>query len=351
MQDRAGEPISTDEFLRILEETGSQGVNLSRRKLASINLDAATLADKLGEYRESHGDRTPKWWSDVGDVARLDLRGIILEDADLIHAKLPGADFFDARLRLANFGRADLSGSLLLWADLSESSLISANLSNVSLYGANLQGADLTFANTGGVLWERAALGRTRLSRGQLTPSLQDEVEARKTANSEKFQKAAEAYVEHRLNFLSLGRYDDASWAHVKAQRLKTDSNRLDFLNYENTWRSRTAASFRWISSKLWDWLSGYGETPQKPLAWAGVLALILFPLIYWIASVPDRSVGGDPSAIDSLTYSLTTFGTLSFDRLQPTTTAASILSSTEAFAGVLLFSMFIFTLGNRVGK
>ena len=94
---------------------------------------------------------------------------------------------------------------------------------------------------------------------------------------------------------------------------------------------------------------------------WALSLVLIPFPLIYWaIGALPGRRGVFTSSSLsdvdwggwtDSVVYSLTTFGTLSFNRLQPEGSIASVVSAMEAYTGVLLFALFVFTLGNRMSR
>ena len=98
------------------------GVDLSWRNLAGVNLEEANLVSAL-------------------------LRGAHLSRANLTGADLSGAELVDSNLNDASLLRANLTGANLEDASLVRASLNSADLSRANLTGANLSSADLSAVN------------------------------------------------------------------------------------------------------------------------------------------------------------------------------------------------------------
>ena len=94
--------------------------------------------------------------------------------------------------------------------------------------------------------------------------------------------------------------------------------------------------------------MTGYGERPILPVLWAVLFVVALFPTLYWITGSLSDSADGFP---DAIAYSATTFSTLSFNRLQPDSSAASVISAVEAVTGVIMFALVVFTVGNRMSR
>ena len=91
----------------------------------------------------------------------VDLKGAVLNFADLSGADLRGANLTGAKLIEARLKEADLSGALLVGANLShaklnDADLHHANLRLADLYGANLTGADLELATLEGTVFTTA---------------------------------------------------------------------------------------------------------------------------------------------------------------------------------------------------
>lgn len=117
----------------------------------------------------------------------------------------------------------------------------------------------------------------------------------------------------------------------------------------------------RWAGSWCFDILTGFGETPQKPIAVGATVCGIVFPLIFWaIGALPDHAGlfrSTSPFNIDwsdwwdSLLLSFASFGTITFNRIQPENDVGTLIAAIEAFTGVLLFALFVFTLGNRMSR
>ena len=283
-----------------------------------------------------------------GGSQGLDLHGADLSNVDLKQANLSGAHLEHANLSGTQLQRAHLRGTYLQEANLRK---------------AQLQGVDLYHVESlAGVSWYGAFLDRTRMRQKHLgKKAIRDEADAHRKKTACAYHEASEAYLLLKNNFTSIGRYEGSAWAYVKEQQME---------KMEHYWKWRADGGQIWrVRGSLWrclckwgyELLTGYGERPLRPLVWAVGLVAVFFPLLYWaIGALPGHSrafTSSSPSDIDwagwgdSLIFSLTSFGTLSFTRLQPEGTLPNLIAAFEAMIGVLLFALFVFTLGNRMSR
>jgi len=94
-------------------------------------VDTKPIADVLTAHRE--------WLDSNGESGeRANLKGAILQQADLHDANLERADLRDARMSVSDLMRANLKGADLRGADLWMSDLKDTNLEGADLRGANL---------------------------------------------------------------------------------------------------------------------------------------------------------------------------------------------------------------------
>ncbi len=113
------------------------------------------------------------------NLSRMNLKGVILDEADLrktdfFKANLSGASlkkvsFIDARvvnadLRSANISSADLSRSVFAYSDLRDVNLSNSKLVRASFYGAKLEEATLTAAQIQGAIFREADLRNSNMS-------------------------------------------------------------------------------------------------------------------------------------------------------------------------------------------
>ena len=359
--------LSAQDILTLIEANDRpEGLDLSKCGTLKIDLSRETIEHKAELYVRRHSI-PPPWFSLIDDG--VDLTGVRFREASLNRAQLQGADLSSADLTLADLSGANLEGADLLDAELEESRLWEARFQGATLRSANLAKADFRLAHLQsvdlsdakslvGARWYGAFLDRTRLRQEQLGATIGDEKEV---WSSDGYRRAKEAYLALKNNFNTIGRYEDAAWAYVKEQRMEKAAlvRQLDWQQFPRRpfWRAFTPWALNWA----WDALTGYGETPQKPLGVAAVLASLFFPLLYWaIGALPGHGAAftsASPSDIDwaglsdSLIFSLTSFATLSFSRLQPEGTLPNLIAASEAMIGVLLFALFVFTLGNRMSR
>jgi uncharacterized protein YjbI with pentapeptide repeats len=124
---------------RNVQITGAEGESLQAKDLRNINLSGAV-------------------------IEKLDLRQIVLTNANLNGIKILRADLGGADLRQASLIDANLTASSLTQSNLTEANLLRINLSQTKLNGANLQGVELMRSNLA-----EADLSNTNLSDANLT--------------------------------------------------------------------------------------------------------------------------------------------------------------------------------------
>jgi hypothetical protein len=294
-----------------------------------------------------------------------------LTDSFLVEVKAPGADLSHGDMRGCYLIGADLKGADLSHARLQGADLSKATLTGATLCDAKLTEVDLTGAQLDGVNWYGAWVVGSYLTRHQIGSAIVQERESYQgpdprpedAAIPGRFAQAASVYRVLKNNFLSIGSYDDASWAYVKERvmRKKThwpararESYPLEFeaLKAEGVlgrW-SRLAFFTRHSASWALDWIfeltSAYGERPLRALAWAGALVLGFSLLFGWIGGIDNARSGWD-----YFNYSLGSFVTMSFNDLGAVSAPARILTSIEALLGICLLALLMFALGNRINR
>ena len=359
-----GTRLQRDDVLQLIAVNGGpDGLDLSETDLRAIDLSSDAIYRALPDWGSEPGTPWQKWYS--SHTLGINLQGALLERTDFSGGHVWRGDFRGAVLRGCilrgvDAGHADFEGADLTKADLADAELTRANIREVNLDGVVLRGANcqglnfLQVRSLRAVYFALCRLNGALITRECVASGIGEE-------RDKDWQRAKEAYLVLKNNFNSIGRYDDASWAYVKEQQMEKMANYREWRSHGwRLWRAR--ASFgRW----LWKWtcqlLAGYGESPHMPLIWAAVLSILVFPLLYWATgALPGHDpafTSAAPSDIDwagwgdSIIFSLTSFGTLAFNRLQPDGALANILAAFEGFAGVLTFALFVFTLGNRMRR
>lgn len=399
--------LTPEDVLDIIEKNGGpRGVNFDGVDLSKIVLDFEVVRKKVDACRRSQ----PAWYSGV--THGVNLRGATFRNANLTGAVLAGADLTGASLNEAHmhlsdfhdskftdsflvrlyapeaiFVYCDMRGCFLLEADLRGANLSSARLQGSDLSGAKLNDAilcdaklaeaDLTGAELTGANLFRAWLVGTFLTRQQIGERIiqesemyedpvcvHDDQRVRLKSMPGRYAQAASVYRSLKSNFLSIGSYDDASWAYVKERKMRkrthwppkrvresypAEFNRLPTEGLRSSW-SRLKFYTRHLASFILDWVfeltSNYGENPSLTLYWA--LALILgFSLLFY-------GIGGIVGAetwLDHLNYSLGAFVTMSFSEFRAASSAAKTLTSIESLLGICTLALLMFALGNRINR
>ena len=264
----------------------------------------------------------------------------------LSRVDLSGSQIFDMNLEGAELVGADLSGCDLTHCNLRGADLTKAKLANARLWNANLQGANLNEADMKGAdLWS-ASLFNTKIWRTDFkdvksltmrnfSKGLKSLTSAR--INEEGLLSAEESYRTLKSYFLQSGTCNDASWASFREktmERLILKKNR----------------SWHYIPSLIMDTLCGYGEKPHR-IVLSALFTIFAFAGIHLFFNGVEMT--GDPSYVlkwsDYLYYSTITFTTVGYGDFIPKASALfRLLAATEAFVGVFLTGLFIFTLARK---
>ena len=287
------------------------GANLKKVSLEKAHLERASLSK--------------------ADMSQADFSGARFFDCDLEGADMIGTDLSDCDLTHCNLKRVDLTKGALVNARLWSSDLSDANLTE-----CDLSGADLWSANLSGVkLWHTLLNGAKSITKMSFSRSS-------KLFNSSMINEAGalsaeESYRDIKQYFLSNGMYNDASWASFKEKTME----RLA-LKKKGDWN--------YFPSLVMNILCGYGEKPYRIIV-SALLTILTFALLYFSLNTVERS--GDYSYMlkwyDYLYYSTITFTTVGYGDFVPKAQLAGrLLAAVEAFSGVFVTGLFIFTLARK---
>lgn len=282
-----------------------------------------------------------------------------LRDARLDEAKAAGADFRDsdlsgASLRRADFGGACLRGATMRDAQFGGASFHGADLTRAVLPFADLAGCDLTHVRLAG-----AWLERTRMTANQLGGAVGEEVAG-------EYPAAYDAYTALELNFRSLGRGEDESWAYRKRRRMGKLAHRAAVAAAFKRPVTLSAALSAWrhggsyLVDGFVEWLSDYGESLTRVLR-AIIVVLLVFAALFWVTDglVPREDMpeslhrGWTVLVLDHLLFSLNSMTTVGpgLVELKPASELAVLLSSVETVFGTVLIGLFGFVLGARMRR
>ena len=280
-------------------------------------------------------------------LRNLDLRGIILNQADLseayhreinlVYANPEGASLGDAnleraKLKEANLQGADLSGTSLQGADLRYANLErvnlrQANLQEAWLWEANLQGADLSGAHL-----EGAKLGDVRLSP---ETKLEDVHWGNYILGEEAtgfLESALDVYRRLKQWHTIAGMYDKAGrffYREMEAKRkaLKWWPNPLP----------KIQQTLYWL-------VYGYGEIPWRVFVSAVAVVLGLALIYFAIGTLTPNTF------LNSLYYSAVSFTALGYGSWAPQPTGwVKGLGAFEAFLGVFMIALFLVTFTRKM--
>ena len=264
---------------------------------------------------------------------KKELKGIVLTGANL-----SGMDFTGT----------DLSEAFLNHCNLSNCKLIDANLMKAFLQGANFENADLTRTNIMGAVFTHANLFNVKLlaysfttTRPPINLSLQSfgsqRVFGRQQINESVPYFAEPTYRALKSYFVSNGDYDGAGWASY-CERL------MQQVNYR-----KKKQYLQWFPLMTFNILCGYGEKPYRVIAWSSVM-IFAYAIAYRVFGliIYDNS-STSISWIDSLSFSMATFCTLTFPDLLPINDSiARFVMASEAFCGIFSLGLFVFTLTKK---
>ena len=301
-------PLTREHVLRLIEQNGgtARGLDLSGRNLNGINLLGMDLRVIL--------------------LPRADLRGADLSNADLraaflLHSNLQGANLSEANLEGASLDAADLQGSDLSEANLRAASLHLAKLRRASLFGANLEEAHLE-----AVQWGHHAMF--------LGPQFMAGEETRgEWILAERIYRSLENW--HREQ----GMYDIAG----------------DFFLREMTAKRKQMK--RWGLSRAWlklvSLICGYGEIPERTVAWGACWLLGLALVYFFLGAVWPFTLTLE-GFLASLYYSAVSFTSLGYG---PWFFADSVrgwaqgVGAFESIMGAFTIALFLVTFTRKMTR
>lgn len=264
-------------------------------------------------------------------LSRVDLSGEHLFDLDFEGAELVGANLTGCDLTHCNFRGADLTKANLTGARLWNSDLTGANLSEADLTGCDLWNACLHKARIWHTDFKDAKLLSARNFAEDMKPA------GKAMVDESGLLSAEEAYRGLKKFFLQNGMYNDASWASFREKTIE----RL-LLKKSKNWH--------YLPSLVMNLLCGYGEKPQR-IVLSALFTIFGFAVLYLLINgVQSSSSPGDALTwADYLYYSTVTFTTVGYGDFTPRPYPFfRLLASSEAFLGVFLTGLFIFTLARK---
>lgn len=407
LKDNEQPDLTAKQVLEAIQQQGSPSkVDLSLMKMKGIDLSSDAIRLFVSEANQMGSTKLP-WVTNLtwqilpygtsidcqSNVVRLDLTGANLNHAILVDANLSGAVLTGTNLYWTYLLKANLKGCNLYGANLKRGQLQMANFENALLIAADIRDADVTATNFHGANFEGCQLeevdlrsvaslegaffNRSRLCKTQIV------AETFGRGVGEEFRgwwrEARETYITLKNNFIAIGRYRDASWAYMKERRMEgktyfptqegseTVQEFVDSLSATSWLKEiRIVNLYRWylylkifllpgarinrmgyLLNRLEDFLCGYGEQPTKVLRLV-VLMWIVFPILYWISKGVAR--GSEPASFfDSVIFSFRASLAFSFGDLQPLGVMGNVLAAAEAFFGLALLALLIYTLGRRM--
>ena len=335
--------------------------------------------------------------------------GMILTDTVLVGTNFDGADLSGG----AVLDNANLRSAVLTNTRLWDARIRDSRLRNVTIgYGTALQHADLTSSSLLGaiaigerILWLGAILDRTAMERGLVEGHIGEE------ARGYIFD-ARRIYAALRLNFESLGQRSDALWAYAKEKEtdrrthfyfhdatgdpkghlkqligrpISKGDKAINLFIEERKLAGKTSKWFSgalkaliyfklfvcpdgvahpgnetdyirvnrlaFLFSLLQSFFWGYGVNPARVLR-TFLLSYLIFVGVNWLVdSLSPASGAGDVGVGDYFLFSLLSLATMSWPEGQGLITDSGVLlAGVESAVGILLFAVFVFTLGRRLG-
>jgi hypothetical protein len=265
------------------------------------------------------------------DLSRADMSGMQLFDADLERAELVGSDLTGCDFTHCNMKGADLTRARLVDSRLWNSDLTDSNLTEAQMKGADLWNARLFNSK----MWRADLTGARSLSIRNFSKDGSASWKARIDESGP--LSAEDSYRALKNYFMQNGMYNDASWASYREKTMERMIMK----------KNRDA---HYIPSLFMSLVCGYGERPHR-IVFTALFTITFFALFHYALNSIQSTV--DPSYAlrwsDYLYYSTITFTTVGYGDFVPKAAALFRLSAAlEAFLGVFLTGLFIFTLARK---
>lgn len=379
--------MDLDKLIRAIEANGGpENLDLTGVDMSGCDLSREAVIRKVEELE--HKGR-PIWQSHVN--GGLNLSGAILKSArffstnmafvdlsfaDLEEAFLQAANLSNARLRNTNFYNAELNQ-----CDLSGITAPNASFDNADIGNSILSGANFDEASVKGASFYRAKFSGTQLSRREIGERIVQEdretfedflLEHHASLGKEgvqswldrrHYEDARQVYASLKVNFLEIGNFDDASWAHIKERQMAKMTHHPKYAHryysYQLQNNSGEFSMARWsfyishTGKWILDWLAeltvGYGERPLRTIVWSSFI-LFVFPFVYMLSGGIE-STKAHLTLLDYFNYSFGAFTTMGFSQFNAVTPLSQTLTSIEALLGISFLALLMFALGNRISR
>lgn len=273
-------------------------------------------------------------------------QGVDFTESDLSQADLSESHFFDSKFKNASLLGADMRLCDFTHCDLTRADLTKARLSGSRLWNTDLSCANLTESDLSSADFWNASLFNTKIWHAELRDV--------KSITKASFMKEArflpmyhidesgelsaeESYRQIKQYFIVNGKYNDASWASFKE---KTMERRL-------LWKKK---DLNYLPSALMNLLCGYGEKPYRIIL-SAFFCILAFAFVYGTLNAIDSPAypGSGIKWFDYLYYSTITYTTVGYGDFIPKPYGAfRLLAACEAFLGVFLTGLFVFTLARK---
>lgn len=384
---KSSNKINLDKLITLIEKNGgADNLDLSGKDLSGGDFSRSAIIIRVNRRRYKE---RPIWQNHISgglNLKRVSLQNANLFGADLSFVDLSGANLQEsflqaanlsnARLRNTNFfhvelNQCDLSGATAPGAIFDKSDMGSSNLTGTNFDEASLKDVSLYHAQLTGTQISRKELGNTIVQeyRGSLESFLlEHHASLGKEGVTEwldrrQFEDARQVYASLKANFLGIGNYDDASWAHIKERQMAKMTHHPKHARtyYQKEipqnakrfsvhwWKLYFSHTIKWLLDWLAELTVGYGERPMRTIAWA-ILILFVFPFIF-MTSGGIESTQGSMSWLDYFNYSFGAFSTMGFNQFEATTPLSQALTSLEALSGISILALLMFALGNRMSR
>ena len=285
------------------------------------------------------------------NLKKVSLKGVLFEkfdfsNSDLSRADLSESHFFDSKFNGASLIGTDLSSCDFTHCDMRDTDLTKSKMSGARLWNSDLSGANMTEADISSAdfwnaklfdikMWHASLNGVRSISKFSFSKGTGPMEECRINESGE--SSAEESYRNIKQLFASTGRYNDASWASFKE---KTMERRMLKKN----------GSLEYIPNLIMNILCGYGEKPYRIIL-SAIFCILGFAFLYRIFGAIEYtpSPGMQPGWIDYIYYSTITYTTVGYgDFIPKPYPALRMLAAIEAFLGVFLAGLFVFTLARK---
>jgi len=374
---------------RILANNGPAGLDLAGANLYGIDLSADAVAREVERRGITLDQGIPIWVSQfvlARSILGLNLKGVILDLADLrlanlrgvdlTRAKLRGVHLSDACLEHATLYQANLSGARLWRTDLRQARLGAVNFKGASIYRAELEGANFSQARLEAAHLLRLDFSAVKVQRDSFGERLRQEYPSymefilkdspgilpnqQREIGLVPLRHAQDIYIGLKNSFSSQGRHHDASWAFFRERQLERKMHApIRAIQYygqqveKANGLTKTCFYLRhfitWLGLEAAELSCGYGERPWRTFG-ISLVVILGFALLYPLSG-GIQVQGGTASFGDYLLYSISAFATINFQRFSLVNAFAEVLTGLEALLGVSLLALLMFALGNRMSR